>query len=107
MITLTESAASEVKRLMEANGLGEAFLRIGVQGGGCSGYSYALDFDGKAEESDMRFEQHGVRLVCDMKSYLLLNGITIDYERKLIGGGFTFSNPNATGSCGCGTSFSA
>jgi iron-sulfur cluster assembly protein len=107
MIHLTPAAAEEVRRQMENNGIAGSMLRVAVRGGGCSGFSYELDFDDKKDDGDRVFEQNGVSVVCDMKSYLYLNGITIDFEKKMLGGGFRFENPNASGSCGCGTSFSA
>lgn len=107
MINLTETAAAEIHRVMESNQIEAAVLRVGVQGGGCSGFSYSMDFDNEIREHDQTFEQHGITLVCDMKSYLYLNGTTIDYENRVMGGGFKFNNPNSTGSCGCGSSFSA
>ena len=107
MIQLTEAAADEVRRQMTNNGRDGAMLRVAVRGGGCSGLSYELEFSDTTDETDRVFEQNGVNVVVDMKSYLYLNGITIDFEKKMLGGGFRFDNPNASGSCGCGTSFSA
>lgn len=108
MITLTEKAASEVKRLIEAQNLPEATaLRVGVRGGGCSGLSYSLNFDVEKKENDRSFDCNGVKLVIDSKSFLYLSGTTLDYADGLNGSGFTFDNPNATQSCGCGSSFSA
>lgn len=80
---------------------------MGVRGGGCSGMNYVLGFDNQLSEDDQVFEQDGIKLVCDMKSYLYLNGTEIDYEDGLNGSGFVFKNPNAKRSCGCGQSFSA
>lgn len=105
MITVTEVAAKEVKRLLEENELKEAVLRMGVQGGGCSGLSYTLGFDEQVSENDQVFEIDGVKIVCDMKSYLYLDGTELDYTTDLLGGGFRFNNPNASRSCGCGSSF--
>ncbi|MBZ0257080.1 iron-sulfur cluster insertion protein ErpA [bacterium] len=108
MITLTEKAASEVKRLIEAQNLPETTaLRVGVRGGGCSGLSYSLNFDADQKENDRSFDCNGVKLVIDSKSFLYLSGTTLDYADGLNGSGFTFDNPNATQSCGCGSSFSA
>lgn len=108
MITLTEKAASEVKRLIEAQNLPEATaLRVGVRGGGCSGLSYSLNFDAESKENDRSFDCNGVKLVVDSKSFLYLSGTTLDYADGLNGSGFTFDNPNASQSCGCGSSFSA
>ena len=107
MIKLTENAVKETKRLIEQQNKPGLALRVSVQGGGCSGLSYMMNFDTEIKEWDKVFEQDGLKIVCDAKSYLYLNGITVDYSNDLVGGGFRFDNPNATGSCGCGTSFSA
>ena len=107
MITLTENAAKEVKRLMEAQNLSDANLRMGVKGGGCSGMSYTLNFEPETREHDEIFEVHGVKVAIDPKSLLYLEGITLDFVNGLEGTGFKFVNPNATKSCGCGSSFSA
>ena len=108
MIVLTDKAANEVKRLIEAQQLPEeAGLRVGVKGGGCSGLSYSLNFDTNQKENDRVFESNGVKLLVDSKSFLYLSGTTLDYTDGLNGSGFIFNNPNATNSCGCGSSFSA
>ncbi len=108
MITLTPKAISEVKRLQDEQKLPEGTgLRMGVRGGGCSGLTYALNFDTNQKETDRVFEIDGVKLVVDSKSFLYLAGTTLDYTDGLNGSGFTFDNPNATQSCGCGSSFSA
>ncbi len=108
-IGLTERAAQEVKTLIEQNDLpGEkSFLRMGVKGGGCSGFSYALDLTENKNENDEEWEIHGVKVICDPKSYLYLNGVNVDFKDELMGKGFVFNNPNASGTCGCGSSFSA
>lgn len=107
-LALSENAAQQVKELKQTQNLPEnAFLRMGVKGGGCSGMSYALEFDTEMGPHDREFEIEGIKVVCDKKSYLYLNGITLDYVRQGLTGGFTFVNPNAKSSCGCGTSFSA
>lgn len=103
MIKLSENAQKEVKRLLE--GKPSTFLRVGVKGGGCSGMTYDVKFDDKQGEFDRVFEVDGLKLVCDSKSLVYLDGMTVDYSNELVGGGFRFINPNATGSCGCGTSF--
>ncbi len=108
-VTLTERAAQEVKRIMDEQKLEEGtVLRVGVTGGGCSGFSYALGFD-KAfdEKADSRIEQHGIPVVVDKKSALYLDGTTLDFFEGLDKRGFTFENPNAVKSCGCGSSFQA
>ena len=84
-----------------------ARLRVGVKGGGCSGFSYILDLTEQNDDNDEQFEVQGVRVICDPKSYLYLNGTTIDFKDEIMGRGFVFSNPNASSTCGCGSSFSA
>jgi iron-sulfur cluster assembly protein len=107
-VTLSETAIQQVKRLKEEQHLGdEVFLRMGVRGGGCSGMSYSLEFDSERGPHDKEFELDGIKVVIDKKSYLYLNGTTLDYVQQGLTGGFTFVNPNAKSSCGCGTSFSA
>ena len=107
MIQLTDVAKNEVKKLIEQQSKPGAFLRVGVKGGGCSGLSYDVNFDDKINEYDRVYEIDGVKVVCDSKSFIYLDGMAIDYSKDLVGGGFRFINPNATGTCGCGTSFSA
>ncbi len=106
-ITLTENAAKEVKRLVEAQNMSDVSLRLGVKGGGCSGLSYTLNFETEKNEQDQVFEQFGVRVVVDPKSLIYLEGTTLDFVSGLEGTGFKFVNPNASKSCGCGSSFSA
>jgi iron-sulfur cluster assembly protein len=106
-LSLTETAAKQVKQLMEAQGLQNVYLRVGVKGGGCSGLQYSLEFDSEIGPHDKTFEIDGVQVVCDTKSYLYLNGTTLDYVTQGLTGGFTFVNPQAKSSCGCGHSFSA
>jgi iron-sulfur cluster assembly protein len=108
-VILTDKAASEVKRIMADQKLEEGtVLRVGVTGGGCSGFSYSLgfakDFD---EKVDSKFEYHGVDVVVDKKSALYLDGTTVDFYEGIDKRGFTFENPNAVKSCGCGSSFQA
>jgi iron-sulfur cluster assembly protein len=110
MITLSETAAKEIKSIIKDQGLPEAEtkLRVGVKGGGCSGFSYMLDLTEEPKgEMDEELESNGVKILCDMKSYLYLNGVEIDFKDEVMGRGFVFKNPNATSSCGCGSSFSA
>lgn len=107
MIQLTENAIKEVKRLIEAQNNPNLVLRMAVKGGGCSGLSYGLNLDTNVGEHDKVFEFDGVKVVCDMKSYLYLNGTVLEYTQDLLGGGFKFENPNAKSTCGCGTSFNA
>lgn len=108
-LTLTERAAQEVKTILEQQNLDAAktFLRMGVKGGGCSGFSYSLDLTETKSDLDEEFDSHGVKVVCDPKSFLYLNGTTLDFKDEIMGRGFVFNNPNATTSCGCGSSFSA
>jgi iron-sulfur cluster assembly protein len=107
-VALSENASKQVKQLKAAQNLPEnVFLRMGVKGGGCSGLSYSLEFDTEIGPHDKEFEIDGIKVVVDKKSYLYLNGTTLDYVQQGLTGGFTFVNPNAKSSCGCGTSFSA
>ena len=108
-LELTERAAQEVKTIFQQQNLdlADTFLRLGAKGGGCSGFSYALDMTDTKSEHDEEFESHGVKIVCDPKSYLYINGTTLDFKDELMGRGFVFNNPNATGTCNCGDSFSA
>lgn len=107
MITVTDSAKEKVSSLMkEGNVKEESFIRVGVDSGGCSGLSYKLDFDTKLKDDDKIFEDKGVKIVVDKKSFLYLVGTELDYSGGLNGSGFTFKNPNATRTCGCGESFS-
>lgn len=107
MITVTDKAKAKVKELVEQSGLdGSYFLRVSVQGGGCSGLSYNLDFDNEEKPGDQFFEDNGVRVALDMKSFLYLAGTELDFSDGLNGKGFNFQNPNATRTCGCGESFS-
>jgi len=106
-VALSETAVKQVKSLKQAQNLPETvFLRMGVKGGGCSGLTYALEFDSEMGPHDKEFEIDGVKVVVDRKSYLYLNGTTLDYVTQGLTGGFTFVNPQAKSSCGCGTSFS-
>ena len=104
---LSEAALKQVKQLMTAQNLENVYLRMGVKGGGCSGLSYSVEFDSEVGPHDKTFDVDGVKVVCDAKSFLYLNGTTLDYVTQGLTGGFTFVNPNAKSSCSCGTSFSA
>jgi iron-sulfur cluster assembly protein len=107
-LKVTPEAAKEAKRLIELQGgTSDMVVRVAVQGGGCSGFTYKMNFDSKVSEFDEVIQADGVRVVVDAKSALFLKGTTLDYVNALMGGGFKFINPNATGSCGCGESFSA
>jgi iron-sulfur cluster assembly protein len=106
-ITITPDAVTEIKRLITENDLPDtAGVRVGVKGGGCSGFTYSLNFDMKPAEGDIIVETAGVRLFCDPKSLIYLAGTVLDYTSGLQGRGFQFQNPNATNTCGCGESFS-
>lgn len=103
-IKLTENAAEEVKNLMDEGD----FLRVGIQGGGCSGFNYTLEFDDTFDSKvDSKTVQHGVTVVIDKKSDLYLDGTTLDFYKGIEKRGFTFENPNAVKTCGCGESFQA
>ena len=107
-VTLTESAATEIKRVMEAQNVQDHVLRIGVSGGGCSGFQYALGFAKDYDEKvDTKYDYYGVPVVVDKKSDLYLDGTTVDFYTGIERRGFTFDNPNAVKSCGCGSSFQA
>ncbi|MBI1882610.1 MAG: iron-sulfur cluster assembly accessory protein [Chlamydiae bacterium] len=105
MIQLTPGAVEEVKKMMEREKRSQAGLRLAVKGGGCSGYSYSIDLDDQSKEGDKVFESEGIKVFVDGKSYFLLNGSVLDYTKGTMGSSFTFQNPNAKGSCGCGASF--
>ncbi|HVG33517.1 MAG TPA: iron-sulfur cluster assembly accessory protein [Pyrinomonadaceae bacterium] len=106
---LTETAAAEIKKFMASEeGLPETSgLRVRVVPGGCSGFQYSLNIEEASRQGDHVMDQNGVRLFIDMFSAQYLNGVKIDYVSGVMGSGFTFTNPNATGGCGCGSSFTA
>lgn len=105
MITVTESAVRMVRRIMEKEGKPGATLRLGVKGGGCSGFSYHMEFADAKRDSDLSWDSHGLPVVVDPRSLELLEGMTLDYQEGL-NAGFQWQNPNATKSCSCGESFS-
>ena len=105
MITLSESAVKQIKHLQAEEKVAGGGLRVSVVGGGCSGLSYKLDFQKESAPNDKIFEQDGVKVFVDPKSFLYIKGLTLDYSGGLNGTGFNFKNPNAAKSCGCGTSF--
>ncbi|HSA64815.1 MAG TPA: iron-sulfur cluster assembly accessory protein [Nitrospira sp.] len=107
VITLTEAAIKEVKRLVNVQGITEGGLRLGVKGGGCSGLSYTINFDEKIGPHDQVYDIEGVKVIVDAKSAIYLQGTQLDYQKDLMGGSFKFVNPNANKTCGCGESFSA
>ena len=107
MIKVKDSAKLEVQRIIAENNAGpDSFIRVGVQGGGCSGLMYDLKFDTEMKEGDKAFEDNGIKVVVDKKSFLYLVGTELDYAGGLNGRGFVFNNPNADRTCGCGESFS-
>ena len=107
-VTLSEAAAKEIKSIIKDQGLADnVALRVGVKGGGCSGFSYVLDLTEAPPDNDEIMESFGVKILADRKSYLYLNGTEIDFKDEVMGRGFVFKNPNATHTCGCGSSFSA
>lgn len=108
-LRLTESAAKQVLEIVQREELdaSKIRLRVGVKGGGCSGFSYLLDLTDAQKDSDEVFVQHGVTVIVDPKSLLYLSGVVIDFKSDIMQSGFVFNNPNATSTCGCGSSFSA
>ncbi len=107
MITVSENARVHAIDLMKAENKPEnSFIRVGVEGGGCSGLSYKLEFDNVLKEGDQQFEDKGIKIVVDRKSFLYLVGTELEFTGGLNGKGFVFNNPNANRTCGCGESFS-
>ena len=106
MINVTDSAVEKIKAMLEAQGQPEHGLRVAVVGGGCSGYSYALDFADESDEDDLAMDFDGLPVWIDPHSAQLLQGVEIDYIETLQKKGFVFNNPNAKTTCGCGSSFS-
>ncbi len=105
MITITDSAAQEIKRQAEKRGTPGAALRAGIRGGGCTGFAYLFEWvDGDPRENDKIFENDGVKLLVDPKSYVYLDGTELDFVRSMMGYGFKFNNPNVKSTCGCGES---
>jgi iron-sulfur cluster assembly protein len=106
MITVSDKALAHIKELRSRSNLDESYgLRVSVVGGGCSGLSYQLDFDNEQQTGDQVFEEKGLKLFVNLKSYLYLAGTELDFSDGLNGKGFHFRNPNATRTCGCGESF--
>jgi len=106
MVTLTTSAAEKLGGILEQKGMKATHgLRVFVKGGGCGGMQYGMTFDEVNREGDQVYEQHGLRIVVDSTSLFYIDGANIDYVDNLMGGGFHIDNPNATSSCGCGSSF--
>lgn len=106
MITLTEKAAQKVGTLQQQEGKVGYALRLRVVGGGCSGYSYSMDFEEKSQPGDQVYEDHGVKILVDPKSLAMVDNCQVDWVDAMTGAGFVIQNPNAKGSCGCGHSFS-
>ncbi len=107
MFSVTIKAVEEIKKLLAEENIPEAVLRVRVVPGGCSGFSYEMGFDDEIDKSDEIIEEQGVRVAIDELSYPYIEGGVLDYNDGLNGTGFSISNPNATGSCGCGQSFTA
>ncbi|WP_219835906.1 iron-sulfur cluster assembly accessory protein [Paenibacillus sp. R14(2021)] len=105
MITISELANEKIKEMLEAEAAPELFLRVGVKEGGCSGFSYNMGFDDAVASTDQEMEFNGLKVVVDGDSMKYLNGLEIDWKEAGMGGGFTITNPNATATCGCGSSF--
>ena len=107
MITITEKAKGKIDLLMQESQMDtDYFLRVSVKSGGCSGLTYNIDFDNEQKQDDQFFEDRGIRIALDMKSFLYLAGTELDFTDGINGKGFNFNNPNATRTCGCGESFS-
>ncbi|MBL7933784.1 MAG: iron-sulfur cluster assembly accessory protein [Bacteroidia bacterium] len=107
MITVSENAKNHALDLIrQENRPADTFIRVGVEGGGCSGLSYKLEFDNQMKDGDQTFEDKGIKIVVDRKSFLYLVGTELEYTGGLNGKGFVFNNPNASRTCGCGESFS-
>ena len=106
-ISISLAAAQQIKLQLEKRGTPESFLRLGIKGGGCSGFSYVIQFeDNPPRDKDVVFDEHDVKVIVDKKSLLYLNGSTLDWEKTLMNQGFKFINPNEKSTCGCGNSFS-
>lgn len=105
MLKINDTAALELKRLLESQGHPDWGIRVGVKAGGCSGLEYEMDLAEAPVEGDQVFEENGVKVYVDLKSYMYLAGMELDYSTSLVGGGFKFNNPNASRTCSCGTSF--
>lgn len=105
MLTITDAAAKQIKKMIEAEEDKDVFLRVGVNGGGCSGLSYSMGFEKEVTETDTKLDLNGLEVVVDKESAPILKGVVIDYKENMMGGGFTIDNPNAIATCGCGSSF--
>jgi iron-sulfur cluster assembly protein len=105
MITISETAKDKITEMLDAEQSNNLFLRLGVKSGGCSGFSYGMGFDDEQNNDDQIVEVQGLKVVVDSDSRKYLNGVEIDYKESAMGGGFTIHNPNASATCGCGSSF--
>ena len=105
-VTISENAAKKISSLIAGEGNPALMFRVQVNGGGCSGFSYEFKLDAETTDEDVVFEQHGVKVVVDEPSLELMEGAVVDYKEDLIGSAFSISNPQATSTCGCGSSFS-
>jgi iron-sulfur cluster assembly protein len=105
MLTITDSAAEQLKSMLAAEQTPNLFLRVGVKPGGCSGFSYGMGFDDEKSADDREFTQSGLQVVVDSESFKFLYGVVIDFKQSEMGGGFVIDNPNAIASCSCGSSF--
>ncbi|WP_141603777.1 HesB/IscA family protein [Terrilactibacillus laevilacticus] len=105
ILTITEAANFRIKEMMKEEEKEDIFLRVGVNGGGCTGLTYGLGFDDTLKEDDLSFDDNGIKVVIDKESAPLLRDVTIDFKQNMMGGGFAITNPNAIATCGCGHSF--
>jgi iron-sulfur cluster assembly protein len=105
VVTLTPNAVNKINLISQEENRQNSELRLGIKGGGCSGFSYVMDFDDKSSDLDQHFEVEGIKIVIDSKSLVYLAGTEVDFTDGFGGSGFVFNNPNATRSCGCGSSF--
>ena len=103
-IEITDAAAQEIAKQRDKRGTPDAKIRVGVRGGGCTGFTYVFEWADELKPKDSEFSAHGVSIVVDPKSLVYLGGMTLDFVRGMMGHGFKFNNPNAKGSCGCGES---
>ena len=106
-ITISEKAATRLKNIMQSEESSKKGVRVAIDTGGCSGMSYNITFDGEKKEFDKVYESHGIKIFCDVKSWIYVRGCEIDFSNDLLNGGFKVNNPNANRTCGCGISFSA
>ncbi|HZG84630.1 iron-sulfur cluster assembly accessory protein [Paenibacillus sp.] len=105
MIDISDLASQKIKELMAADGVADAYLRLGVKTGGCSGFTYGMGIDTDATDADDTIDVKGLKVVMEKDSVKYLRGLQIDYKESAMGGGFTIHNPNAIATCGCGSSF--